>query len=61
MNFGNKFAPRAHTTKKERSTVSKLGAFVKGKAQKSPLFPAIFWGFGFSQDRLFSRNSTKNR
>ena len=35
------------------------GCIVKGEAQKSPLFrryPGRFW---FSQDRLFSRNSTR--
>ena len=33
---------------------------VKGEAQKSPLFWRFSGGFWFSQDRLFSRNSTRN-
>ena len=33
---------------------------VKGEAQKSPLFWRFSAGFWFSQDRLFSRNSTRN-
>ena len=32
---------------------------VKGEAQKSPLFWRFSGGFCFSQDRLFSRNSTR--
>ena len=32
---------------------------VKGEAQKSPLFWRFSGGFWFSQDRLFSRNSTR--
>ena len=32
---------------------------VKGEAQKSPLFGRFSGGFLFSQDRLFSRNSTR--
>ena len=32
---------------------------VKGEAQKSPLFWQFSGGFWFSQDRLFSRNSTR--
>ena len=32
---------------------------VKGEAQKSPLFWQFFGGFWFSQERLFSRNSTR--
>ena len=32
---------------------------VKGEAQKSPLFSRFSGNFCFSQDRLFSRNSTK--
>ena len=32
---------------------------VKGEAQKSPLFWGFSGGFCFSQDRLFSRNSTR--
>ena len=33
--------------------------FVKGEAQKSPRFWRFSAGFCFSQDRLFSRNSTR--
>ena len=33
---------------------------VKGEAQKSPLFWRFSGGFWFSQDRLLSRNSTRN-
>ena len=32
---------------------------VKGEAQKNPLFWRFSGGFRFSQDRLFSRNSTR--
>ena len=32
---------------------------VKGEAQKSPFFWRFFGGFWFSQERLFSRNSTR--
>ena len=32
---------------------------VKGEAQKSPLFWRFSGGFWFSQDRLFSKNSTR--
>ena len=34
-------------------------SIVKGEAQKSPLFWRFSGGFWFSQDRLFSRNSTR--
>ena len=40
-------------------TVCKLGVHCKGEAQKSPLFWRFCGGFWFSQDRLFSRNSTR--
>ena len=41
------------------SAVCKARCIVKGEAQKSPLFWRFSGGFWFSQDRLFSRNSTR--
>ena len=42
------------------NSVAKLGGIVKGEAQKSPLFLAIFWGlFDFLRIAWFSRNSTR--
>ena len=42
-----------------KSTAYKLGAFVKGEAQKSNLFWRFSGCFWFSQERLFARNSTR--
>ena len=40
-------------------TSVQTGCIVKGEAQKSPLFWRFSGGLWFSQDRLFSRNSTR--
>ena len=44
----------------ERINSVQTRCIVKGEAQKSPLFWRFLGGFWFSQDRLFSRNSTRN-
>ena len=52
-------APQAQEARGDEINSVQTRCIVKGEAQKSPLFWRFSGGFCFSQDRLFSRNSTR--
>ena len=61
MNYCPEFVLTIESANIARTIINsvKTRCIVKGEAQKSPLFWRFSGGFLFSQDRLFSRNSTR--